>query len=299
MTLKELKQAIQAKEVPNAFKIFVCTENNYLATSYVNAICEAMQLEKEIVDSIYSQASALSLVMNFENNLRVVYADTFEEVSDDYSQFTNTIVICSKIDKKISRAISSYIITVPKMQEWQVLAYIKSRCPVLSEQDITELYKAAGGDIYYLESELEKICLFDAPEQGAIAVQLVNTQGTRRYDLTSYEVVAAIMRRDLETLKKYLKYAKRNGNDFLGLVALLITQVKGALFADYSSKTPQDVGMSEGQFYAIKRNSLGLSMIDLQHRLTILTSLDLQLKSGLLDIPNARQIDYLIAKLVV
>jgi hypothetical protein len=298
MTLRDLKISIQNNDIPDTFFIFECAADTFLASTYVNAICEAKQLERTVVDTIFTQDSALSLVMGFENNFRVIYVDTFAEAAEDYSKFVNTAVICKSIDKKIAKLVSEYVIKVAAPKSWQVYDYISKQCHGLSEQDIADLWKAVGQDLHHLHNELDKIKLFDLPQQSKVAYELSLSPGTKLHEMNNFEVVDAIIKKDIQTIKQYLLYSPQSGNEFLGLVSLLINKVKVALFAMYGTKSAEDLGLSSGQFYHAKNNSLGYSQQQLQEKLEFLTSLDLKLKSGLLDIPNKTQINYLIIEMM-
>lgn len=299
MTLRELKLSIQSKDVPDTFFVFVCPPNDYfLATSYINAICESKQLEKVIAESIHNQESALSLVMGFENDFRVVFTDTFDEACTDYSKFINTAVVCSKVDKKLEKAVAEYVITVPAAVDWQIKALIKQKAPSLTDQNIEELYLASGGNLYMLDNMLAKINLFPATEQSTIAFEIAHEPGSHLYDTPTYALVEGIIKNDKEAVKKYVLTGQTSKDEFLGVVNLVLNKVKSTLWVEYSNKTAAELGMSDKQYYFLKNHRSGQSMVALQQKLKVLTALDLQLKSGLLDVSNQRQIDYLIAKLV-
>lgn len=298
MTLRDLKLKIKAQDVPDAFFIFECSDNFFLATKYAEAICEIKQLEKTVVDTIFTQDSAISLVMGFENNLRVIYVDTFSEASEDYSRFTNTIVICKAVDKKISRVVSDFVIKIPAIKDWQVYDYIKSQCPGLVEQDIIDLWIASGKDLYKLQGELDKIKLFEEAQQGRVAIELILAPGSKFYAMSNFQVVDALVKHDIPTLTNFLLHTPLVGNEFLGLVSLLINKLKAILFIEHGTKSWQEIGVSEKQFYHMKNSRTGLSIQELQKKLEMLTAFDLKLKSGLLDISNKTQIDYLIIGMV-
>ena len=300
MTLRELKLSIQSKDVPDTFFVFVCPPNDYfLATSYIDAICESKQLEKVVAESIFNQESALSLVMGFENDFRVVFTDTFEEACADYSKFTNTAVVCSKVDKKLEKAVAEYVIAVPAVVDWQVKDFIKQKAPKLTDQNIDELYLASGGNMYMLDNMLTKITLFPEKEQSTIAFEIAHEPGSHLYDTPTYTLVDGIIKNDRDAVKKYVLTNQTSKDEFLGLVNLLLSKVKALLWVEYSNKTAAELGMSDKQYYFLKNHRSGQSMAALQQKLKVLTALDLQLKSGLLDVSNQRQIDYLIAKLVI
>ena len=299
MTLAELKESIRNKNINDDLIVFVCEENFYLATQYINAICETKQLELTVVQSIFSSDSALSLVMNFDNNFKVVYVDTFEEITEDYSRFTNTAVVCNKVSNKLANVLAPYIVKVPSLQEWQVKDFMQTRCPSLSTMDINDLYSAAGGNIFKITSYLDLLDLFEPEKQSELAYHFARLPGSKLVSFSAFALVDAIVSKDLKTLKQYFSLAEYDTVSFLGLVSLLLNKVKAILYVEHSTKPWQELNMSESQYYRLSKYRTNLKQGILKEKLKILTSLELQLKSGLLDIKESKQIDYLILKLVV
>ena len=103
MTLMELKKCIETQVVPEDFIIFLCSENSFIADQYIDAICEINNLTITNIHSLQAQTSALSLVLDQNDELNVLKVDNFDELLIDYSSLTNTVVICNKISE------SSYI----------------------------------------------------------------------------------------------------------------------------------------------------------------------------------------------
>lgn len=300
MTLRELKLSIQDKDIPDTFFVFLCPANDYfLASTYVNAICEVKQLEKTFEESIFSQESALSLVMSFENNFRVIVTDTFSEVSTDYSKFTNTAVLCSKIDKKIEKVLADYIIEIPKLVEWQIKDYIHQRCKGLTEKVISEIYEATGGNLYMLDNLLAKVELFELADQTAIAFQLAIEPGSHKFDANIYKFVEYLLANNKDSLKNQLLAKNLDKAEFLGIVGNALSKIKTTLLVEYSNKNFSELGISEKQYFYLKTHPSGLSLAALQQKLKILSAVDLQLKSGFLDLSNTKQLEYLIVKLVM
>lgn len=297
MTLQELKQGIQQKALDDTFYIFICPENTYLANQYIDAICEVKQLSKQVVESIFTQESALSLVMGFENDFRVIYTDTFSEAAPDYSKFTNTAVVCSAVDKKIEKFISEYVIQIPVLLDWQLKAFIKAKCPVLTDQVINELYTATHGNIYLIEDALYQASLFSEDLQNKIVYQFSQRPDLQIDDTATYKIAGSMIAGNKTPLLQFLKQHDMSGSDFLMYANAALTELKKVLFVQNTTCSENDLELSSKQYYAIK-NLPKQSQNSLHQKLAFLTSLDLRLKSGLLDMKNANQIDYLIVRLL-
>lgn len=298
MNLQELKQCIQNREIPDDFIIFACAENNFIANTYIEAICEIKQLEKTLTDSIFEQDSALSLVMGFENNLRVIYTETFDEAATDYSRFTNTIVVCEKVDKKLAKVVADYVIDIPALEAWQVKSYMQKLRPNITTQETEELYAATKGNIYRIVNELDKINLFDSEEQSTVHFYLTHTPESPLYEVSNFALADALVKSDLQLLRQFLQYSSATKAELLGIVGLALNKVKLSLLVEFSNMSAEDLGITPKQYSNGKRYPLGLPLPVLQHKLDILSSIDLKLKSGLLDMSNQRQLEYLILRMV-
>lgn len=297
MTLQELKQNIQQKNLEDTFYVFVCPENTYLANQYIEAICESKQLTRQVVDSIFTQNSALSLVMGFENDFRVIYTDTFSEAAADYSIFTNTAVVCTAIDKKLEKFVADYIINVPSLTDWQIKAFIKTKCPSLTDQVIEDLYLATKGDIYLIEGALYQASLFPEELQNKVVYQYSQRPDFQKNEEATYKVAGNIITGNKVKMLQFLQQHEDSGSDFLMYANAALTELKKVLFVQNTTCSEDDLELSSKQYYAIK-NLPKQSQDSLHQKLAFLTSLDLRLKSGLLDMKNANQIDYLIVRLL-
>jgi hypothetical protein len=82
----------------------------------------------------------------------------------------------------------------------------------------------------------------------------------------------------------------------MSLVGTLLQKTKNLLFVKYGQRNAGELGINPG-YYKRLLNEPMLSQERLQTILTLVSNIDLQLKSGLLDMPKNRQIDYLLSKL--
>ena len=111
MTLIDLKNFINNKIVPSDFMIFVNKDCPFLATQYVKALGELSIGGINKINSIYEpQQSSIMLLASPTEALNVLTIDTFDERSEDYTQFENTVVVCEQVDKSIAKNVEKYII---------------------------------------------------------------------------------------------------------------------------------------------------------------------------------------------
>lgn len=297
MELYDLKTAILENNIPEHLIVFVCNGNHFLANQYIEAICTKLQKEKRLIKSIFEQQDALSLVFDYSNTVNVLKVEIFEEYAEDYSQFENTIVVCDKIDKKLDSLLSKYLIKVPTLEAWQIEDYIKQLCPELDILEIGWLLQATKQDIYQIDSELSKVCLFKGKERKEVFNELRFAKDSYLYNLELFTLSDALIYNNKAIIIDYLKHRQNVTFELLQLVGNMLQKVKNLLFVNYTRKTAVELGISSSYYNFLSKNSLPLPRV--QNLIQVLSKIDQQLKSGLLDIPLEYQIDYLISKVCI
>ena len=299
MTLNELKEQILNGAVDNDFKIFVYDDNTFLVKQYIEEICQLQNRLKNKINSIYeTESSALSLVMNFDNYLNIIETDTFEERSEDYSQFENIIVVCKKVDKKLETVLSNYIVEFPKLEDWQIKAYMQTLCPAISPDEIDWLYTASKGDIYKILNEIDKILLFDKSEQHDILNAMRYDKNTDLYQIEIFDIADAIVKQDKLVLLDFLKHEQNFNFDPIAISNLILNTLKKiALIKLNSGATATDIGVSAKQYNAFKKYLFNnVSSERLFNMLEFISGIDIQLKSSLLSLSKDKLLDYIICK---
>jgi DNA polymerase III delta subunit len=226
----------------------------------------------------------------------VLKTEIFSEAAEDYSIFENTIVVCNKLEKKLESALADYVIKIPALKDWQVIEFIKQVCPELDELEAKWLYNAAGKNIYKIESELEKVLLFHPKERKKALACLRYSKDSDLYNLSIFELCDAIIYNKRDILVEYLRHRSIVNFELMSLVGALVPKIRNLILVKYAGKTAADLGISDGQYYYLSKDPY-LPLERLQSLLQDVSNIDLQLKSGLLDIPKDAQIDYVLAKL--
>lgn len=300
MTLAELKNQILDNKITDGLIVFVCDENYYLADQYVDAIVAKTGLEKHLVNSIAQRYNpALALVIDYSNYLYVLKTDTFDEIITEPNDIQHTIIICNKVDKKAIDTIKSYIVEVPKLLDWQVKDYMKVLCPGLDNNIIDWAYSNMGGDIYKIKNELDKIRLFPASEQQLILTDLRFADGTDLYYETLFQLSEAIIKNNRREVLEFLYHHNTCNIDPIGLVSMLLATCKKILFVTQrSGLTAQDIGITDKQYNAIKYYYKGFTNEKLESVISSLSTIDLDLKSGRLDMPKPILFDYILSKIL-
>jgi hypothetical protein len=296
MELSTFKANILDGKLPSQLVILVCSENFFIADQYINTLCVKTNKEKRLISSIFEQESALSLVFDYTDSINVLKTDIFNEVAEDYSNFENTIIVCNKVDKKIEALVSDYIIKVPTLVDWQVHAYMKQVCPELDDLEIKWLYNVTNKDIYRIDAELSKLLLFHPKDRKGVLAHLRFDRGSDLYNLSIFELCDAIIYNRKNIIIDFLTHKSMLNFELMALVGILIPKIKNLILVKYGNKTAAEIGINEKQYYYLVKDPL-IPLAKLQNLLSIVTNIDFQLKSGLLDISKDAQIDYLISKL--
>ena len=296
MDLPTFKANILKGQAPTQLVVLLCAENFFIADQYINTLCMKTGKEKNIINSIFEQNSAMSLVLDYADTINVLKTETFDELAEDYSVFENTIIVCNKIDKKIEPILADYIIKIPVLKDWQVFDYIKQVCPELDDLEVKWLYNAAGKNIYKIESELDKILLFPPKERKKVLACLRFSQDSDLYNLSIFELCDAIIYNRKDILVEYLRHRTVTNFELMSLVGVLLPKIRNLVFVKCAGKTAKDIGISDGQYYYLTKDPY-LPLERLQNLLQTVSNIDLQVKSGLLDISIDAQLDYVISKL--
>lgn len=299
MTLIELKNFITSGIVPTNFLILVNKDNQFLAKQYINALGELAPGGLNKISSIYEPfQSSLNLLTAPEGCINVLTVDTFEERSEDYSQFENTVVICEQVDKSISKAVESYIIKLPKFEEWQIFDYAKTICPTIEDDDLTWLIQASEVSIERVINELDKAKLFDKNEQKQIFSAIRFDPQTDLYKVDLFTIVNALVEGDLAVLYDFLK---RKNYDLLEPIVLAnraLTSLKNiVLVTQNPGLTAEDCGVSPAQYRALKYKYKSLNIEAAKQKIKFLTNIDLALKSSQLEMNKEAMLNYLVANM--
>lgn len=291
MTCKELKEAILKKAVDTADCLFlVYKDDPFLARQYAKAIADGKGLTLTRVDSP-EELPAEDAFGTDDGNLYVLLADEVRKLD---GRHPNSVVICKKT------AVDS--VEMPKIEGWQVIDYMKAKCPGLSEDELTWIQQACGNDINRIESETDKISMFPKERQTAMFESLMadgNYPGD--WQGSSFDLVNAILRRDKGALLGMLKRRGADGTDAIGLATLLRNGMRNVIKVQFNpSATPESTGMKDGQFKAVKYYNSGKyqnsALIDAYE---FLTSIDARLKRGELQMSNDRLIDYILCNIII
>ena len=296
MTLIELKEYITNKIVPSDFMIFVGKDNQFLTSQYVKALGDLSIGGINKISSIYEpQQSSIMLLTNTEGALNVLFTDTFDERSEDYGQFENTIVVCEQVSKDIAKNVENYAIKFPKLEEWQICDYAKTLCPNVDETELQWLVQASDNSIERVCNELDKVALFSKNEQKEVLAAIRFDPQTDLYKADLFTIVNALVEGDMLTLNDFIKHDGWEIHEPVVLVNRAFNSLKNIiLISQNANLSAEDCGVSAGQFKFIKYKYKSLNVAAVKQKLKFLTNFDLMLKTSQLELNKRDMLSYII-----
>ena len=306
MDVVELKNSIQNKTLSDAFLVMQWQDCDLIAVQYVKAIAEFKGLSIRYVESLdeCDNSSDEFFESNLDNtSLNVLKADKFQlHSADNISKYNNTIVICKSIDSGTESIlkVTKSLVVINKLQDWQILDYIKVKCPGLGEAELKWLQQITGNNIHRLEFETDKISIFEKSLQPVI-FNLINSDGgySDLSQLTIFNFTNAIIKRDYSTIKEVLTDIDNIDIEGVGLVTILRKNILNIMSIQMNAKaTPESTGMTPKQFNAVRYSCGKIKDNKLIEMLQFLNSIDYRLKSGNLTLSNSRMIDYILCNVL-
>ena len=299
MTLIELKDCITNKIVPSDFMIFVNKDNSFLASQYVKALEELSIGGINKISSIYEpQQSSLMLLTDTEGVLNVLITDTFDERSEDYSQFENTIVVCEQVSKDIVKNVENYVIKFPKLTDWQICDYAKTLCPNVEESELMWLVQASDNSIERVCNELDKVSLFNKTEQKGILAAIRFDPQTDLYKVDLFTIVNALVEGNLPVLFDFLKHDGYEIYEPVVLVNRALSSLKNIILVTQNvDLAAEALGVTDKQHYKLMSKYRSLNIEAVKQKIKFLTNFDLMLKTSQLEINKRDMLSYIVSNL--
>lgn len=295
MDIIDLKSYIIEDKLSDDLLIFVCEDDNskFLADQYVNEISQRKNLVIKAISSLTRVENSLASFMSGpDSTLYVLRSEKFDEVYKDYYNFRNTIVICSKLDKKVEALISDFVIKFPKVEPWQMEAFIKTQIAGLTDTDIKWLVEACRNNMYKVQTELDKLKLFKPEEQRDILIAIKEAENSDLFSMQAFELSDAIVKKKLFIVLDFLKHKQNCDFDVFPIISLVLTKLKNILLAFYA----KGAGLTTKQYNATRyydKDSC-YPQEDLMKKIEFLSEIDNKLKTGALDISKDALMDYVL-----
>jgi hypothetical protein len=293
MKLEEYKEQLEKNELKSNIFIFKCKDKNsssFLFHQYLNKYISSNGMSIENIEDISELYDNSLFSVSIDKNILYVY-DTDKLDDIDIDKITSNLWIkCSKVSKKIN---DNIVIELPKLEEWHIKDYINFNLPSAGDNLKEKLFLNYKTNPFRLELEIEKIKCFDSYEDLEDQLFVDSTE------YTVFDISNSLLRRDFNGLEKIKYNLNVIDVDPFGLLAILLKNFRYVIDIQLAkNSTPEYVGVSSKQFWAIKNYSCGhYTKDELVYIYKLLLSIDNKIKSG--DIPINMVIDYIICKILL
>ncbi len=240
--------------------------SEFIFDQYAHIFINNNFIELNLVDGLYDNMGFFDID---NSSLDVFKTDKLEYIPKTFKGW----IYCKSVSKDIRDNFDKSIIELPKLEKWQIVDYISSKCHITIEQ-AEKLYDEYD-NIYKLDIESNKLKIFDDNYFDILSNQLLSKDEYEIFDITN-----ALLQRDKNKLK--LIYQKDIKVDAFAFMALLIKNFKQVIDIQLArNASAETLSMSGKQFWAIQKyNCNRYSREELIYIYKLLTSLDLQIKSG-------------------
>lgn len=282
MDLETLKNSLELGEQFNQLFIFVYQDNKFVAEQYVKQMAVNNRCEIEHVETVADLLDSLGDMFG-SDSIKVLITDKLEVSDPLLRKVKGAVIITNKIEKNTEKLFSDFVVKIPKLEQWQIEDYIITRVPGVREDDLRSLVVACDCDIYKVDSELSKLSVFKQDVRQSM-FQLCTENGcfptTEKY--TIFSLSNALLTKNITETGKILAHIEDLDINPIALLSILYKNVANVITIQLDkSATPESTGMSNGQFYAIKKNNVNFYTAEqLRAIFKFLTALDLKIKSG-------------------
>lgn len=297
MDIETVKQELENKSFKHNFLIFLCHDNTFVAHQYIKEISKLFNEDINYValDSLNSSSSDIFGTAALEP-LNCCCIDEFDETFVNYGPDSKVFIICKKISVGAKQEFEEYVVDVPKLEPWMLKDYAYSISGELSRANLDYLVEICGNNIHRLDNELNKINIFNDIEKNSVFEDFI-TDGIFN-DLsvkTIFDLNSAIIRRDATGVKEVYKQLDSIDVEPMGLLVLLYRDFRNIILIQLdSSSTAGKMGMSDKQFYVVKKYNCGhYNKNELIKIFSMLTKVDRDIKAGVFPV------DYLLDYLIV
>ena len=301
MNIVELKDKIKSNTLDDTLIILQYTDNMFIAHSYIHAIATNKKLEIKYIENLADCSNQVEDLFNnqlIDNTLYVLITDKFESNITNINNYKNVIIVCKDFDKDLN--IKDYVIKMPKLEEFQIISYIKAKCKGLDDNQAKILYNINKGDINAIETDLNKLYLFDTLNQSYVFNDLFTQHGfINSKNNIIFALSTAILKKDISTISTIVKYQSQLDIEPFALIGLLKKNFKNIIDIKFNlNASPATLNISYKQFMAIKINSDKFTSQQIIKSYKFLNDIDYNIKTGKLDIKQDEFLDYIICNLI-
>lgn len=301
MDITTLKHQIETNCKDYPLIVFVYSDTDFIPHQYIQAIIGEAKAEIVPVSYLNELLPVQNCLYDWEVSTdiyRFLQVDTLSEYDPRINKVKNGFIICKKIQEDLKPFYEDYIITVPKLEAWQIQDFIYSTCKGVPTERLDKLIEACNGNIFQLEQESRKIRIF-AEQERKYAFDSFISQGifSNLSNLTIFDLSSAIIKKDIPMISKVLQCIDNIDVEPIGLQKVLtdnfrdiiLVQLNSASSPEYFEKT---FGWKRGKYWAIKYSCGFYTREQLVNIFRFLCGIQFG------DIPEDKLVSYLITHII-
>ena len=281
MNLQELKAHIENNTLKENLLIFT-GDGDFIFKQYLHKYVADNSLDIKYIESI-DEISSSNMFAFSSNVLYLLETETFIKEPASHNRVW---VKCKKNKSKTDS------IELPKLEEWQLEDYIKSKCFGLKDSEVKELLRCYKDNPFRLDLELDKILI----------------TGTYKYikdqlytDVANYmifDLTTALVKRDKKKVSDILIEIEHIDVEPFGLLTLMTKNFRQLIDIQLAiNPTAESVKVSDKQFWVLKKYNSGYyNREELVKIYKWLLDIDKRIKNGELDTKYLNE--YIITKII-
>lgn len=298
LNLNEVKTDLENNKDIDQFLIFYYEDTtDYIPVQYVKALARIRNSEILYVNELDEINSSPDPFSEPTSNLYVYKTDSLERIPAKYLQ-NNLIIITPKLLKDVEKEYDEYILRIPKLEEWQIVDYIKTVSPGLTQDEMEWLVRTYKSNMYRVELEVDKLKPFSENARQYIFEDFyVDHVFETLSEYGIFDFTNAIQGKDLKTISNILSDINHIDIEPTGLITLLCANFKKLIKVWLNkSPTPENTGLKSNQIWAINKLSRTYTKEQLVKVFELVSDMERRLKTG--EMPEELIIDYLTVKIL-
>lgn len=298
LNLNEVKTDLENNKDIDQFLIFYYEDTtDYIPVQYAKALARIRNSEILYVNELDEINSSPDPFSEPTSNLYVYKTDSLERIPAKYLQ-NNLIIITPKLLKDVEKEYDEYILRIPKLEEWQIVDYIKTVSPGLTQDEMEWLVRTYKSNMYRVELEVDKLKPFSENARQHIFEDFyVDRVFETLSEYGIFDFTNAIQGKDLKTISNILSDINHIDIEPTGLITLLCANFKKLIKVWLNrSPTPENTGLKSNQIWAINRLSRTYTKEQLVKVFELVSDMERRLKTG--EMPEELIIDYLTVKIL-
>lgn len=298
LNLNQVKTDLENNKDIDQFLIFYYEDTtDYIPVQYAKALARIRNSEILYVNELDEINSSPDPFSEPTSNLYVYKTDSLERIPAKYLQ-NNLIIITPKLLKDAEKEYDEYILRIPKLEEWQIVDYIKTVSPGLTQDEMEWLVRTYKSNMYRVELEVDKLKPFSENARQYIFEDFyVDHVFETLSEYGIFDFTNAIQGKDLKTISNILSDINHIDIEPTGLITLLCANFKKLIKVWLNkSPTPENTGLKSNQIWAINKLSRTYTKEQLVKVFELVSDMERRLKTG--EMPEELIIDYLTVKIL-